>query len=59
MERKYLNSAQFFILVFVCGMAIKMFMLPALLLKVSGRESIVVVTFYLIITLIPYCHTKE
>ena len=52
MERKYLNSAQFFILVFVCGMAIKMFMLPALLLKVSGRESIVVVTFYLIVEVV-------
>ena len=49
MERKSLTSSQFYILVFICGMAIKMFMLPALLLKVSGRESIVVVAFYLVL----------
>ena len=52
MERKQLNSSQFFILIFVCGMAIKMFMLPALLVKVSGRESIVVVAFYLVIEMV-------
>lgn len=49
---KQLSSTQFAILVFICGMAIKMFMLPALMLKVSGRDSIVVMAFYLVIELI-------
>lgn len=47
--KKQLTSSQFYIFVFICGMAIKMFMLPALLLKISGRESIIVVAFYLLV----------
>ncbi len=49
---KLLSSTQFAILVFICGMAIKMFMLPALMLKVSGRDSIIVMVFYLVIELL-------
>lgn len=52
MSTKQLTSTQFSILVFICGMAIKMFMLPALMLKVSGRDSIIVMAFYLAIELI-------
>ena len=52
MNLRQISSTQFALLVFVCGMAIKMFMLPALMLKVSGRDSIVVMAFYLVIELV-------
>ncbi|MBE5733122.1 MAG: hypothetical protein E7353_08885 [Clostridiales bacterium] len=50
--QKQISSTQFALFAFICGMAIKMFMLPALMLKVSGRDSIVVMAFYLIIELV-------
>ena len=52
MNTRQISSTQFALLVFVCGMAIKMFMLPALMLKVSGRDSIIVMAFYLVIELV-------
>ncbi len=52
MLKKQITTTQFAIFAFVCGMAIKMFMLPALMLKVSGRDSIIVMGVYLFVELI-------
>lgn len=52
MRTHQITSTQFSFFAFICGMAIKMFMLPALMLKVSGRDSVIVMSFYLIIELV-------
>ncbi len=51
-QKEQISSGEFAILAFLCGMAIKMFMLPPLLLKVSGQDSVFVMIFYLLIELI-------
>ncbi len=50
--RSQISTTQFAVFAFISGMAIKMFMLPALMLKVSKRDSIVVMAIYLIIELV-------
>lgn len=51
-EKKQITTTQWCVLVFICSMAIKMFMVPALLVKVSKKESIFVMAFYILIEII-------
>lgn len=46
---KQVTSRQFVLIVFMIGMAVKMFMVPALILQVSGRDSYIPLSFYLIV----------
>ena len=48
-ENKMISTRQFLFLVFIIGMVMKMFMLPSSLLKVSGRDSAIVMLIYFFI----------
>lgn len=51
-EKKQITTNQWCVLVFICSIAIKMFMVPALLVKVSAKDSIFVMLFYVFIEII-------
>ena len=52
MQKEQISTTQWCVLVFICSMAIKMFMVPALLVKVSKNDSIFVMCFYLLLEII-------
>ena len=51
-KKERISTTQWCVLVFICSMAIKMFMVPALLVKVSKNDSIFVMCFYLLLEII-------